>query len=77
FPLAGAVPVTGFTLYYEAAGWPAGLAAFVGVTWFWLAVRKQTTGSWPPFVTFVFGYLAVSTGNPYALLGVVIVLGAA
>lgn len=76
FPLAGAVPVTGFTLYYEAAGWPAGLAAFVGVTWFWLAVRKLTEHRWPPFVTFVFGYLAVTTGNPYALLGVVIVLGA-
>jgi hypothetical protein len=74
FPLAGAVPVTGFTLYYEAAGWPAGLAAFVGVTWFWLAVRKQTVGSWPPVVTFVFGYLAITTGNPYALLGVLIVL---
>lgn len=75
--LAGAVPVTGFTLFYEAAGWPAGLAAFVGVTFFWLAVRKQTLGKWPPIVTFVFGYLAVTTGNPYALLGIVIVLGAA
>ncbi|MFH8250733.1 hypothetical protein ACH3VR_10245 [Microbacterium sp. B2969] len=75
--LAGAVPVTGFTLFYEAAGWPAGLAAFVGVTFFWLAVRKQTTGKWPPIVTFVFGFLAVTTGNPYALLGIIIVLGGA
>lgn len=77
FALAGALPVTGFTLFYEAAGWPAGLAAFVGVTFFWLAVRKQVTGNWPPIVTFVFGYLAVTTGNPYALLGILIVLAAA
>lgn len=77
FALAGALPVTGFTLFYEAAGWPAGLAAFVGVTFFWLAVRKQVTGDWPPFVTFLFGYLAVTTGNPYALLGILIVLASA
>ncbi|WP_409047324.1 hypothetical protein AB2L57_13455 [Microbacterium sp. HA-8] len=74
FALAGALPVSGFTLFYEAAGWPAGLAAFVGVVYFWLAVQKQSLGEWPPLVTFVFGFLAVTTGNPYALLGVLIVL---
>ena len=72
--LSVAVPVTGFTLSYEAAGWPAGLAAFTGVTYFWLAVRKQSVNSWPPAATFLFGYLAVTTGNPYALLGVLAVL---
>ncbi|WP_454129850.1 hypothetical protein [Microbacterium aurum] len=70
-----ALPVTGFTLFYEAAGWPAGLAAFVGVTWFWASVRKQTLGRWSPVVTFVFGYLAITTGNPYAVMGVLVVLG--
>jgi hypothetical protein len=74
---ASALPVTGFTLFYEAAGWPAGLAAFVGVTFFWLAVRKQVLGVWPPIATFVAGYLAVTTGNPYALLGILVVLAGA
>jgi len=73
--LAGlAIPFSGFTLFYEAAGWPAGLAAFVGVTWFWVSVRKVMTGGWPWISIWVAGYLAVTTGNPYALLGILVVL---
>jgi hypothetical protein len=72
--VACAVPVTGFTLYYEANGWPAGLMAFTWVTWFWWAARRQSRGHLPPVVTFLLGALAMTTGNPYAALGMVVVL---
>src|SRR4051794_9074934 len=72
--VAVGVPASGFTLYYEAAGWPAGLAAFTWVTWFWWAARRHSRGRLSPFVPFLLGLLAMSTGNPYAALGVLIVL---
>jgi hypothetical protein len=72
--VAVAVPATGFTLYYEANGWPAGLMAFTWVTWFWWAARRQSRGHLLPVVTFLIGALGMTTGNPYAALGMVIVL---
>ena len=68
------VPVTGFTLFYEASGWPAGLMAFTWVTWFWWAARRQSRGHLLPVVPFVLGALGMTTGNPYAALGMVVVL---
>ncbi|SNS01830.1 hypothetical protein SAMN06893096_101381 [Geodermatophilus pulveris] len=72
--VATAVPVTGFTLFYEANGWPAGLMAFTWVTWFWWAARRQSRGHLAPVVTFALGTLAMTTGNPYAALGMIVVL---
>lgn len=68
------VPLSGFTLFYEASGWPSGLAAFTWVAWFWWAARRQSRGKLWPLVTFVVGALGVTTGNPYAVLGIVVVL---
>jgi hypothetical protein len=72
--MAIGTPTTGFTRYYEATGWPAGLMAFTWVTWFWWAARRQSRGHLPPVVTFVIGAFGMTTGNPYAALGMVIVL---
>jgi hypothetical protein len=72
--LAFAVPTSGFTLFYEAAGWPAGLTAFTWVAWFWWAAARQSRGRSRPLLTFVLGALAITTGNPYAALGVGIVV---
>jgi hypothetical protein len=72
--IALAVPLTGFTLYYEASGWPAGLAAFVWVTWFWWAARRFARGAMSPLVPFLIGALAMTVGNPYAALGLIIVM---
>ncbi|MGH3942223.1 MAG: hypothetical protein ACRDTG_27110 [Pseudonocardiaceae bacterium] len=72
--VATALPVSGFTLWYEASGWPAGLMAFTWVTHFWWATRRHSRGQLNPFVPFVFGFLAMTTGNPYAPLGLIIVL---
>lgn len=72
--VAVGVPATGFTMYYEAAGWPAGLMAFTWVIWFWWAARRQVRGHLWPFVPFLVGALGMTTGNPYAALGIVVVL---
>jgi len=72
--IAVGVPATGFTVYYEAAGWPAGLMAFTWVTWFWWAARRHARGHLWPVVPFLFGALGMTTGNPYAALGIVVVL---
>ncbi|PTR24240.1 hypothetical protein C8K36_108256 [Rhodococcus sp. OK519] len=74
--VAVALPVSGFTLWYEASGWPAGLMAFTWVTHFWWASRRFSRGATNPLVPFLFGFLALTTGNPYATLGVLVVLAA-
>lgn len=69
-----ALPITGFTLYYEAAGWPAGLMAFTWVAYFWWAARRHARGEMSPIPAFIFGVLGMLTGNPYATLGLMIVV---
>jgi hypothetical protein len=73
-PLAVAIPASGFTLFYEASGWPAGLMAFTWVTWFWWAARRHARGRLWPVAPFLIGALGMTTGNPYAALGMVVVL---
>jgi hypothetical protein len=72
--VATAIPVSGFTLWYEASGWPAGLFAFTWVTHFWWSARRHARGVGSPLVPFLFGALAMTTGSPYAALGLVVVL---
>ncbi len=69
-----AVPAAGFTMYYEAAGWPGGLMAFTWITWFWWSALRYSRGTLPPVVPFLLGLMAMTTGNPYAALGAIIVL---
>lgn len=72
--IAIAIPVSGFTLWYEASGWPAGLMAFAWVSHFWWAARRHARGRLNPLAPFLFGCLAMTTGSPYAALGLVVVL---
>nr|WP_241769441.1 YfhO family protein [Rhodococcus opacus] len=73
--LAGlTIPFSGFTLFYEAAGWPSGMMAVAWVTLFWWSALRLSRGRTNPLVTFVIGALTVSMGNPYAALGAVVVL---
>ncbi|MBB3086103.1 hypothetical protein [Geodermatophilus sabuli] len=74
--VATALPVAGFTLWYEASGWPAGLMAFTWVTHFWWSAHRLTRGRLSPVVPFLFGFLAVTTGNPYGPLGLAVVVAA-
>lgn len=73
--LAGlTLPFSGFTLFYEAGGWPSGMMAVAWVTLFWWSALKLARSRTNPFITFIVGALTVSMGNPYAALGAVIVL---
>ena len=69
-----AVPAAGFTVYYEATGWPAGLTAVTFVVWFWWATRRFARGRLTSFVPYLLGVLAITSGNPYAALGMIVVL---
>lgn len=68
------IPFSGFTLYYEAGGWPSGMMAVAWVTLFWWSALRLSRGRARPVVTFLIGALTISMGNPYAALGAAIVL---
>ncbi|MFE2756985.1 hypothetical protein ACFXGA_33810 [Actinosynnema sp. NPDC059335] len=72
--VALATPACGFSLYYAASGWPAEPMALAWVTWFWWSARRFARGVGTPLTPFVFGLLATTTGNPYAVLGMLVVL---
>ena len=74
--LAIALPFAGFTLYFDASSWIAGLMGFAWSTHYWWSARKAARSAANPLLPFVFGTLAVTTGNPYGVLGVVVVTGA-
>ncbi|MEV0681998.1 hypothetical protein AB0I60_36295 [Actinosynnema sp. NPDC050436] len=74
--VAVALPFSGFTLYFDAATWVAGLMAFTWLPFTWWAARRAARGAGSPLWAFLFGALAVTTGNPYGLLGVCVVLAA-
>lgn len=63
-----AVPACGFSLFYAASGWPAETFALVWVAWFWWAIRRFIDKQTSPIVPVIFGVLGATTGNPYALL---------
>lgn len=71
--IATALPFSGFTLWWDAASWPAGLIAFAYAPWVWWAFRRTLRGAMNPFWAFLVGALAVTQGNPYGTLAVVIV----
>lgn len=71
-----ALPLTGSLLYFDTAKWPAALLAFLWVPFVWLAARRMLRGRTNAFWVFLLGAAAVTAGNPYGLLGVVVVLGA-
>ncbi|MFB9906415.1 hypothetical protein [Allokutzneria oryzae] len=72
--VAVALPFSGFTLYFEASIWIAGLMAFAWVPHFWWAARKMARGRISTIWPFLLGALCVTVGNPYGLLGIGLVL---
>ncbi|MCX2733021.1 GtrA family protein [Saccharopolyspora sp. NFXS83] len=68
-----ALPVSGFVLYFQAATWAGGLMGLAWVPWAWWALRRAGRDRAPVWVAFVFGYLCVSAGDPYAVLALVLV----
>lgn len=73
--VAGSVmPFAGYTVFYEAGNWASGLMSVVWVTWFWWGAHELTAGRRGPLAAIIAGVLAVTVGNPYAVLGILIVL---
>ncbi|MBA2698681.1 MAG: hypothetical protein H0U61_07905 [Nocardioidaceae bacterium] len=71
--LAVAMPFAGFTLYWDSASWASGLIAFTYMPFVWWALRRTARGALNPVWAFAVGALAITQGNPYGVLGVVIV----
>lgn len=71
--VAIALPFSGFTLFWDAGSWPSGLMAFAYFPWVWLTFRRTLRGVGNPLWAFLVGVLAVTHGNPYGTLAVVVV----
>jgi hypothetical protein len=67
-------PFAGYTLYYEASNWASGLMSVVWVVHFWWAARMFSQSRIGPLLPFVFGFLAATVGNPYSVVGILVVL---
>jgi hypothetical protein len=72
--VAAALPFSGYTLYWDAQSWPASLIAFAVLPHLWWTARRFARGRLHPVVPLVTGVLAMTSGSPYAMLGVVVVL---
>ena len=72
--VATALPFSGYTLFFDASAWVAGLIGFAWLPWVWWAARRVGRGKSNPLVLLVLGYLAMSVGSPYGALGVVVIL---
>lgn len=68
------MPFSGFTLFYEAGNWASGLMSVTWVVHFWWTSRAYATGRMGPVWAVLAGALAATVGNPYAVLGILLVL---
>ena len=70
--MAVALPFSGFTLFWDAGSWPSGLMAFAYTPWVWLTLRGPARHR-QPVLGVLLGVLAVTHGNPYGTLALVVV----
>jgi hypothetical protein len=71
--VAVALPMSGYTLYFDASTWFAGLMGLAWVTHLWWSARRFARGRLSPLVPVVFGALLMTGGSPYGTLGGVLV----
>ncbi|MFC7343601.1 GtrA family protein [Saccharopolyspora griseoalba] len=71
--LAVALPFSGFVLYFQAASWAGGLIGLAWLPWAWWGLRRHLRGRARALLPFLLGYLCVSSGDPYALLALLLV----
>lgn len=71
--VATALPFSGFTLWWDAGSWPAGLIAFAYAPWVWWSFRRALNGTLNPLWAFLVGILAITQGNPYGTLAVMVI----
>jgi hypothetical protein len=71
--VAVALPFSGFTLFFEASSWAAGLMSFAWIPLLWWAIHRYLDGRMLAIWPFVIGFLTITSGNPYGLLAVGVV----
>ena len=71
--VAVALPFCGFTLFWDAGSWASGLIAFAYTPWVWWVLRRVVRRTANPFWGFVVAALAVTQGNPYGVLALIVV----
>ncbi|MBM7771173.1 hypothetical protein JOD54_001377 [Actinokineospora baliensis] len=74
--VAVALPFSGYTLYFDASAWAGGLICFAWLPIVWWSLRRFAYGRMNPIVPIVLGFLAMTVGNPYGALGVMVILAA-
>ncbi|UZX03893.1 YfhO family protein [Arthrobacter sp. CDRTa11] len=57
-----AVPLNGFTMYFDAPSWVTGALVWAIFPFFWAELRKLMAGKRNPFWAFITGYLIVTVG---------------
>lgn len=57
-----AVPLNGFTMYFDAPSWVTGALVWAIFPFFWAELRQLMAGKRNPFWAFVTGYLIVTVG---------------
>lgn len=57
-----AVPLNGFTMYFDAPSWVTGALVWAIFPFFWAELRKLLAGKRNPFWAFITGYLIVTVG---------------
>jgi hypothetical protein len=71
--VAVALPFCGFTLFWDAGSWASGLVAFSYTPWVWFVLRRVLRRTANPLWGFVVAALAVTQGNPYGVLALIVV----
>lgn len=67
--LAGAaVPLAGFSLFYDEASWVTALTSMAWVAQAWASALRYARARSGPVPTFAFFYLAISVGYPHAAI---------
>ena len=75
--IACLIPLTGFTVYMDAASWVTGLICWSLFPWLWVAVINLQRGVWGYFPAGGFLFLIVSVGYFHGTLMSLLLLGSA
>lgn len=71
-----ALPFSGYTLFWDAQAWITNLIAFSLTVHTWWTLRRFARGRLHPIVPLVVAGLTTTSGSPYSVLGVLVVVAA-
>ncbi len=70
-----AVPLAGFSLFYDEASWVTALTSMAWVAQAWASALRYARGHSGPVPAFAFFYLAISVGYPHAAIAAGLLTG--